>query len=233
VSDFVTVLRKELLEIVADRHSLHGLAFQAAAIVGTCGVLVPWLSPGGGPWNDPGAIGMLYLGFPSMLTALVAADLFAGELERGTLETLLATPLSDAAIVGGKAAAAAIVGVAVSYLSLLATAAVSIFKHGGFAPDPAMLLWAVGGAFGSSLITGALAVAVSSLTTVARSAQQIALVLSFLAMMALTAQAGRWRAHFARRERVIAIDLGLLGLGGLAVRAAVSLFRRERMLERR
>jgi len=40
--------------------------------------------------------------FPAMLAGSLAADAFAGERERRTLETLLATPISDRSLVVDK-----------------------------------------------------------------------------------------------------------------------------------
>ena len=58
---------------------------------------------------------MLYCGFPGAVAAMVAADAFAGERERRTIETILSTPLRVRSIFLGKVAAAAAFAVAVSW----------------------------------------------------------------------------------------------------------------------
>ena len=88
------------------------------------------------PWS---AITWAWL--PLMLVMAVVADSFAGERERHTLETLLASRLSDAAILLGKVAAAVVFAwgmlLLVAVMSLL-TVNISVLR-----PDPwtHLLLW--------------------------------------------------------------------------------------------
>lgn len=65
------------------------------------------------------AFGPLFLVLPLMMSSLVAADSFAGEKERGTLEALLYTPTSDLELFVGKCAGAWSLAVAVSVLGFL------------------------------------------------------------------------------------------------------------------
>jgi ABC-type transport system involved in multi-copper enzyme maturation permease subunit len=233
MNDTITVLRKELLEIVADRHSLRGLVFQGGAVIFTTGILIPLLDQGG-IWRDASAVGMLYLGFPSILAAMIAADAFAGELERGTLETLFSTPLADQSIFLGKTSAAVVVAVATAYVSLLLAALIYGIKTGTpwLPTTPAILAWAVGGVVGASFVTAALAVTVSARIDVARAAQQVALALSFGVVLGVTEVANRLQGAFGL-WRVLQADLGLFLLGLLTLCLALPLFRRHRAIERR
>jgi ABC-type Na+ efflux pump permease subunit len=67
----------------------------------------------------------LYLVVPLMVASVVAADSFAGEKERKTLEVLLYTPTTDAELFIGKLLAAWIPAMAVSLLSFVLYAAVA------------------------------------------------------------------------------------------------------------
>src|ERR1019366_6199041 len=105
VRDLVTMLQKEVREIIGERQSRRGGLVQAVVIIAVMGVFYPastarfWLSP------PPLAV-VYFAFFPGMLAVTIAADAFAGERERKTLETLLATPLGEWAILLGKACAA-------------------------------------------------------------------------------------------------------------------------------
>jgi ABC-2 type transport system permease protein len=56
----------------------------------------------------------LYLFVPVMVASVIAADSFAGEKERGTIEALLHTPTTDAELFAGKALGAVVPAVVVS-----------------------------------------------------------------------------------------------------------------------
>lgn len=80
-------------------------------VVAIFGVLVPLRFPGAG--NLPAFFAVFMAFVPARLVAIEA---FAGERERGTLEVLLASPLSDRSIALGKLAAATVYGTLRSWL---------------------------------------------------------------------------------------------------------------------
>ena len=104
--DIFTVIWKEGKELLqfqgSSRSGLIGLLIMIAIF----GILMPiqW----GTMWVESGASLTLWLVIPMMLAATIIADTFAGERERHTLETLLASRLSDRAILLGKLSAAVI-----------------------------------------------------------------------------------------------------------------------------
>ena len=105
VRDTLAVLQKELREIIGERQSRRGGFVQAIVIIAVMGVLYPASTPHF--WLSAHPLAIVYFAFfPGVLAVTVAADAFAGERERKTLETLLATPLGEWAILLGKAAAA-------------------------------------------------------------------------------------------------------------------------------
>jgi ABC-2 type transport system permease protein len=73
-------------------------------------------------WVDSPWYALVFAWLPLMLVMAVVADSFAGERERHTLETLLASRLSDSAILVGKTFAA----VAFAYGMLLLVSAMSL-----------------------------------------------------------------------------------------------------------
>ena len=111
-----TVLRKELMELFGERHSLRGPLLQAVALFLLVGVIVPWGDPS--VWASASGPIVLFQLFPAVIASMIAADAFAGERERKTLETLLATPISTVSIFLGKTLAAVAFAVLVSLCSL-------------------------------------------------------------------------------------------------------------------
>jgi ABC-2 type transport system permease protein len=233
MNDIFTVLRKELLELFGNRHASRGPLVQSAVMLVMTGILLP--AAGAERWMASPSTPLLYFMFPSALAAVIAADSFAGERERRTLETLLATPLSDAAIFLGKVASAALFAVTVTLASLLlAIVTINISQHGAglFVPPASLLLAVVGSAVGASLVTAAVAVAISMRVTVARSAQQMASMLSMAVVGAVA---------FALAELglpltwpvILRIDGMVCTASVIALAVAHRAFRRERFFDAR
>jgi ABC-2 type transport system permease protein len=102
-ADMITVFWKEWKEIVLQRSSGGGGARQPLFFVGILGILAPLRMS---PERFFGPEQILLCSFLSaVVTSVVVADSFAGERERHTLETLLASRLSDRSILFGKIAA--------------------------------------------------------------------------------------------------------------------------------
>jgi ABC-2 type transport system permease protein len=93
--------------------------------------------------RGPLMVGVLLAGLPLVLSAIMIAESLAGERERRTLETLLASRLSERAILLGKMSAAVLLG----WMLLLAAAAPVILQQwlapaAGFEQlNPATLAW--------------------------------------------------------------------------------------------
>jgi ABC-2 type transport system permease protein len=173
VSAVVALVKKELLEIVGDPYARRGGILQAGILTLVLGVLVPLSSESAWYAGTPGAI-TAYAFLPGVAAAAIAADAFAGERERRTLETLLATPLGETIILVGKAMAAVIWALAVATMALAAAIVTLNLSHGAFAPSPVVLLGAVGAAFASASFMASAAIVVSMLIPAARPAQQVA-----------------------------------------------------------
>jgi ABC-2 type transport system permease protein len=130
--DIYTILWKEWKEVFYQRGSLwRGLLTDLLLPVFVLGVLLPLVS--GRAWVTSYGL-ILYVWMPPYLAIGLVANAFAGERERHTLETLLASRLPDEAILLGKMAAAMTYGVAVTFAVGLVGAIVVnvVFPRGGF-----------------------------------------------------------------------------------------------------
>lgn len=116
MADVMTVLWKELKEILEFSGARSGW-LRLALWFGVFGIFLPlqmqeeWLSSPIVLYN--------WSWFPLFVVSSVAAGAFAGERERHTLETLLASRLSDRAILFGKIAAGVIYGWGLTLPSIL------------------------------------------------------------------------------------------------------------------
>jgi len=145
--DIWTVARKDLKEIFIQRGSLRSGIANVLIVIAISGILFPlqW----GVEWiNSPvGLISILWL--PLFMSMGLVADAFAGERERHTLETLLASRLSDSSILYGKMLASILYGFGITLAGLLLGAVTVNLSHpgAGFYPVPYFL-----GALGLSLL---------------------------------------------------------------------------------
>lgn len=114
-SDIMTVTWKEIRELFfAPGNSVRGRILIFIAIVG---ILMPLQQ--GQLWLHSSLAVMLIVMEPVFLVLNVIADTFAGERERHTLETLLASRLSDRSILFGKLLTAVLYGWGISLALLL------------------------------------------------------------------------------------------------------------------
>ena len=121
-SEFNTVLWKEWKEIVMERSGGAG-SYRPLILIGVLGVFMPFrMSPERFFSFYPL---LVYAFFSAVVITAVIADSFAGERERHTLETLLATRLSDRAILFGKIAASVAYGWLMAMLCVL-TGAITV-----------------------------------------------------------------------------------------------------------
>jgi ABC-type Na+ efflux pump permease subunit len=163
-------------------------------------------------------IAPLYLIVPLLVASVIAADSFAGERERGTLELLLNAPTSDAALFFGKVVAAWIPAVAVAIGGACVYGVVANLVSGSWLfPNllwTALALWV---APAVALLGLGVTVLVSSRVRGAQEANQIAglVVLPFLVLMVGQA------AGFLLLSPLLVLALGavlwLLAAGCLAI----------------
>jgi len=117
IADILTVAWKELREMLMFSDSRGRNKLSLLVILAIFGVVVPLQS--GREWVTSPISAMVWAWMPYMWVYSVVADSFAGERERHTLEALLATRLSDRAILFGKLLAALAYGFTLTWSILL------------------------------------------------------------------------------------------------------------------
>ncbi len=241
ITDIFTVLWKEAKELFLQSPRFRGGWMGMIIFVGVFGILIP-LQSGSGWVATPQAV-IVYAWLPYILVNGIVADAFAGERERHTLETLLASRLSDRAILFGKIAGAMLYGEGITLITLLVGLLVTNFIHweGQLILFPLPIL---GGILVTSLLFAALAaglgVLVSLRAATVRQAQQTLSVTIFIFIIPLVAlpllpesvqvavATFLSSADFATIATVVivallVIDLALFGL-------ALARFRRARLI---
>lgn len=190
ITDILTVMWKEFKEIFLQRGSLRGGFFSVLLLLFVVGVFLPF--QGGQAWVENPLFLITWSWLPLFLVMGVVADSVAGERERHTLETLLASRLSERAILFGKLGAAVLYAWGTTVAGMfLALVTVNGTAHGG-----GLLLYplpiAVGGLLLSllgSLLMACLGILVSLRAETVRQAYQRLsagfLILWFVPMLGL------------------------------------------------
>lgn len=117
LTDISTIIWKETREFVIQRPGFRGGWAGLLIIVGVFGILFPLQS--GPEWLSAPTTVLMWAWLPFILVNGVVADSFAGERERHTLETLLASRLSDRAILIGKILSAMAYGWGITLIGIL------------------------------------------------------------------------------------------------------------------
>ncbi|HMN59362.1 MAG TPA: ABC transporter permease subunit [Anaerolinea sp.] len=220
LQDIWTVIRKEMLEIFHMRGTRRAGWLNLLLVVGLMGVYMPLMS--GREWvtNAVGPISFAWL--PLFLVIGVVADGFAGERERHTLETLLASRLPDRAILFGKIGAAVLYSMGISISSLLVGGVVANLGslNQGFVFYPLSML---GGLVVFMLFLGILVASIGLLVslraaTVRQASQTLSMlmlvfwVVIFLGVRFLPESTKQSISAYLQN-----VNLGLLAAGALAV----------------
>lgn len=119
IADLQAVLWKEWREQIMMHGSVTRWALNVLMIVGVLGIFLPWQF---GPTAIESISMLMWVWMPILLVMNSVADAIAGERERHTLETLLASRLPDRAILFGKL----IVPVVQSSVIMLLAAALAV-----------------------------------------------------------------------------------------------------------
>jgi ABC-2 type transport system permease protein len=117
IQDISTIMWKEARELFLQRSGLRGGWTGLLILIVVFGILMPLQS--GPEWLGAPTTVLLWAWVPFILVNSVVADSFAGERERQTLETLLASRLSDRAILIGKISSAIAYGWGITLIGLL------------------------------------------------------------------------------------------------------------------
>lgn len=117
ITDTWTVMWKEWKELLLRPAGFRGGAAGLLIFIGVFGIFLPLQA--GRSWVESPILLVSFAWMPLLLVTSVIADSFAGERERHTLETLLASRLSDRAILFGKIGAAVGYGWGLTLIVLL------------------------------------------------------------------------------------------------------------------
>lgn len=241
ITDIWTIIWKETKEILFQRGNLRGGWLGLLVFIGVFGIFMPLQS---GPEWVESPTGLFIWGWvPFLLVSGVVADSFAGERERHTLETLLASRLSDRAILFGKIAAAITYGWGITMVSVfLGLITINVVHwQGKLSLYPAATgLGIVGLSFLVALLAAGLGVLVSLRAATVRQAQQtfsIAFFLLFIPLFILPMLPEAWRAGLVDlavnanlSAIVIVLAIVLFVIDVVLILAAMARFKRNRLI---
>ena len=239
--DVAAILWKEWKELTAGEGRARAGWWRIFFVVSIIGILLPLQA--GEQWVTSPLGPMLLAWLPIMLIVAIIADAFAGERERHTLETLLASRLSDRGILFGKVLAAVLYGLGIAAVStLLSLVVVNLVNGAGlvlFSPTTAIFLTVF--ALLTSFLAAGAGVLVSLRAPTVRQAQQtlsiVTMLILFVPAFALPALPDAW---LARADAFIdSLDLVAIGIAAAAallvvdlalLLAALARFRRDRLI---
>jgi ABC-2 type transport system permease protein len=243
MTDALVVARKELREILGGG-SRKGL-LRELILVFLFGVFFPIAQAEA--WMAGIAPTAFFVVIPLFIAGPHVADTFAGEKERNTLETLLATRLPDHSIYLGKILAVCLYAWALAWLMLAASlAALSLVAGNGIFLYPAPVWLAVAvGALASSLLIAGIGTFISLRSETVRGAHQ-ALMLPLLIVIfglslglpalygvlpdAVKAQLVAWAEGVSALEALAWIFAFLLAVDAILLWLGVRRFRRGRLI---
>jgi ABC-2 type transport system permease protein len=242
LTDLWTVMWKEGREVLRMGGRRRRALVRLIIAIGALGVIWPWQL---GPQFITTPIGVLLAAFTSaMHVAGVVPDSFAGERERHTLETLLASRLPDRAILFGKVLALIAYGVVAAGIMLLfgwatvnavhRTDGILFYRASTLAAAVAFSIIAAG-------MMGAVGVLVSLRAATVKQAQQVlstlVLLLLFAPVIALPAIPPSWRDTALRllqewgvARAAFVLAAGLLFVQALLYAVVAARFKRSRLI---
>jgi len=242
IKDIFTIVRKDLKEMLTSRGNVKSGAMYLLIVIGVMGIFMPLQS--GREWLTKPLIPLVWSWFPILLVISVVTDSFAGERERNTLETLLASRLSDKAILFGKITASVLYGWGIGLISnLVAVITVNITDPGtGFQfYDPMVLLLIVLIPLLLGILMSSIGVLVSLNAPTARAAYQrlslVMLAVVFLPTILVNFGGEKLKLFFSETLRnanlqQIGIIAGLIMLliNGIIIWIAVQRFQRAKLI---
>lgn len=242
-ADFVTVLWKEWKEIVLERSASGAGSLRPLILVGVLGVGIPLRMM---PDRFFSATGLLMpVFFAAVVITAVIADSFAGERERHTLETLLATRLSDRAILFGKIAACVAYGWLISWLCIVAGSITANLAHWQgeiriFHDTASWLMILLGPPLvGGVMATGGVLISLHA-TTVRQAQQTLSVALAvgvFAVAFGSTMAPESWKTWFGHAlftwspaELVLAASVVLVTIDLVLLSAGMARFQRSKLV---
>jgi ABC-2 type transport system permease protein len=177
----------------------------------------------------------MYLIVPLMVSSVFAADSFAGEKERKTLEALLHTPLTDTELIVGKMLAAWLPALAVSVISfILYTVAVDATTYGVMGrlllPNLMWMIMVFWVAPGASALGLAATILVSSKVKTFQEAYQLSVLVVLPMVVLMLGQVSGLLFLSPSVALMLGVVLWIIAAGLLAL--GVSTFQRSEIIAR-
>lgn len=242
MADILTVAVKELREIFTFGDVRGRSKFSLLVMIIIFGVVIP-LQNGRGWVSSPINI-LVWAWMPFLWVSGIVADLFAGERERHTLEALLATRLSDQAILFGKLLAAMAYGFILTWVIMLVsliTINISFGRAQGLLFYPVNMALA---AFVFSILISGLSASIGVLVSLragsVRQAQQMmsaGMLVLFLPFMLIQFVPRIWLRSLGELlsstspvQIAVSIAIALIVVEGILILVALRLFQRSRLI---
>ncbi len=245
MTDILTFARNELREIVGGGSGRKGL-FRELFFVFLFGVFFP-LSQSEA-WRSGAMPTVFVFMIPLFLAGPYVADTFAGEKERKTLETLLATRLPDSSIYLGKIFAVCTYAWAVTQLIVLASmVALNVVDgaDGWFVYPPAVWAAALIGSYASALLISGIGTFISLRSETVRAAHQAMMLPLFVLIFGGSFGIGalwralpvetqlsliEWASGVSPLEGILGIVALLLLVDVFLLRLGIRRFRRSKLI---
>jgi len=241
IADILNVAWKELREILTFGDTRGRSKFSLVVLILIFGIIFPLQN--GRDWIDAPISIMIWGWMPFIWVSGVVADLFAGERERHTLEALLATRLSDQAILFGKLLAALTYGFLLTWVILLVsliTVNIAYGRDGLLFYPPEITL----AAFVFSILVSGLSASIGVLVSLragsVRQAQQmmsVGMLVLFLPFMLIQFIPERWLisiGNMAENMKPLQVAIGiavvLLIVETILIAIARRLFQRSKLI---
>ena len=176
---------KELRELMTRGDNRRAGIIQLVLVSFIGGVFVPlrhldsWFR-----WEPTSVLYSVF--FAGIFATGMAADAFAGERERRTLETLLTTPASEFDILLGKAGAVVIFGITAALAPWLLSLALGMVLHRDVMPGVVLTFSCVWLAGCASFLFGMIGIATSLRFATARASQQVSSLLVVIPTLIVT-----------------------------------------------
>lgn len=238
IRDILTVMWKERNAPFVQRRSRLQLIMTLLVPIGLS-VWMPWEA--GPAWVEDYLPSMIVaFALPLLLVGIMIPDSFAGERERKTLETLLASRLPDRAILFGKLAVAIVYGWGVAIVALVIGLVVVNVAHWAgeislYAPRVFLAGLCLG--FLISTLTASAGVLISLRSRSVQEAQQLLMMILLLPPMIAgfvgAALADRLRAPLRSIDGNLVISIALVVIAVLCIALiwlAMRRFRRDRLI---
>jgi len=241
IADIFTVAWKELREILTFGDARGRSKFSLLILILIFGIVIPLQN--GRDWIESPVSIMVWGWMPFLWVSGIVADLFAGERERHTLESLLATRLSDQSILFGKLLAALTYGFTLTWIIMLAGL---VTINIGFGQEGLLLFsleMTLGALVFSILISGlsaSIGVLVSLRAGSVRQAQQMmsaGMLVLFLPLMLIQFIPEGWKESVGDIlvsvdpvQIAIGVAIALVVIESLLIWVAMRLFQRSRLI---